>query len=65
MKVKLPVTYEVCGIIEVEADSVESAVKLFEETSDDIPLPYNAEYVDGSFRLSCSDIDDIKDLTMD
>lgn len=55
MKIRLPVTWEVSGFADVEADSIEEAMKTFKETSDDIPLPIESNYVDGSFRLSTND----------
>ena len=60
MKVKLPVTWEVCGFVEVEANSIEDAVAYFNENSDYISLPKESEYVDGSFRLSDEGPDFIK-----
>ena len=60
MKIKLPVTWEAFGIVEIEANSIEEAVKYFNENSDYINMPKNSEYVDGSFRLSESDPDFIK-----
>ena len=60
MKIKLPVTWESFGIVEIEANSIEEAVKYFNENSDYINMPKNSEYVDGSFRLSESDPDFIK-----
>lgn len=51
----LPVTWEVCGFVKVKAKTHEEAIKIFKETSDDIPLPMSASYVDGSFHLSSSD----------
>ena len=52
-KIKLPVTWEVCGMIEVEAESIEDAIKFFANNSDRISLPYDSDYVDGSLDLSC------------
>lgn len=60
MKIKLPVTWEVCGLVEVEANSIEEAVEYFNQNSSDIELPENPEYVDGSFVLSDDDPDYIK-----
>ena len=60
MKIKLPVTWEAFGIVEIEANSIEDAVNYFNENSDYINMPKNSEYVDGSFRLSESDPDFIK-----
>ena len=60
MKIKLPVTWEAFGIVEIEANSIDEAVNYFNENSDYINMPKNSEYVDGSFRLSESDPDFIK-----
>lgn len=51
-KFRLPVTWEVCGFVEVEAESVEEAIEAFERDIDHIPLPDDSEYVDGSFGLT-------------
>lgn len=60
-KVKLPVTWSVCGIVEIEASSIEEAVERFNAEIDLIPLPRDGiAYVDGSFELSSSDLDFIK-----
>ena len=60
MKIKLPVTWEAFGLVEIEANFIEEAVNYFNENSDYINMPKNSEYVDGSFRLSESDPDFIK-----
>lgn len=52
MKIKLPVTWSVCGMIEVEADSISDAMEYFNEHSEHVRLPSECEYVDGSFELS-------------
>ena len=55
-KIKLPVTWEVSGLIEIEASSIEEAMKKFDENINYIPLPtHNGEYVDGSFDLTDRD----------
>lgn len=54
-KIKIPVTWEMSGFVEVNADSIEAGINYFEENSDRIPLPENGEYVDGSFALSCDE----------
>jgi hypothetical protein len=56
MKVTLPVTWSVCGDVVVEAASIEDAVERFDELTDDVPLPDNPDYVDGSFELSTDDL---------
>ena len=57
-KFKLPVTWEMCGVVEIEAESLEAAVDYFNENSDHINLPTGEDviYVDGSFNLSCDEI---------
>ena len=54
---KIPVTWEVCGFVEVEAESMEKAIQKFDqEIADTCDLPQEAEYVDGSFHRSCDDL---------
>lgn len=57
MKIKLPVTWELCGFVEVEAESIEEAVEYFKEHTYAIETPDDPEYVDGSFWLSDEDVD--------
>jgi len=52
-KFKLPVTWEVSGFLEVEAESLKEAIVYFENNSDNLPLPDDFDYVDGSYDLSC------------
>ena len=59
MTVRLPVTWEVSGFVEVEADSIEEAVNIFNRDADYIKLPRDSEYVDASFCLSTEDPDEI------
>ena len=53
--IKLPVTWEMCGFVKVEAPDIESAIEYFNENSDKIPFPDDSEYVDASFALTDSD----------
>ena len=46
---KIPVSWEVYGSVEIDAESVEEAINIFDEQSDDIPLP-EGNYIDGSFK---------------
>lgn len=50
---KIPVEWIMCGEIEVAAETEEDAMRLFKKNIDDIYLPKNGEYVDGSFQISC------------
>lgn len=51
----IPVTWEVCGEIEVETDTLEEAMDAVRMNPDDYSLPKESEYVDGSFALSMDD----------
>lgn len=60
-KQRIAVTWEAAGYIEVEANSIEEAMKKVKENQDNYPLPYDGgEYVDGSFRLSTDDVEEMK-----
>ena len=47
---KIPVEWESYGVIEIEAVDLQQAIKMVE--NDDIPLPDNEEYIDGSFKIN-------------
>ena len=53
--ITLPVTWEVCGFVKVEAHNIEAAIEYFHENSGSIPLPKEFEYVEGSFALTDTD----------
>lgn len=49
----IPVTWEVWGTVQIEAESLEEAIKIFDKEEKEgigYSLPLNSEYVDGSFR---------------
>ena len=56
----LPVTWEECGVVEIEANTIEEAIAYFNENTDDIESPADTNYVDGSFCLSSSDVEKLK-----
>ena len=58
-KWKIPVTWEMCGMVEIEADTLEEAMKIV-ETDMSIGLP-EGEYIEGSFELSTDDEDYIRE----
>lgn len=60
---KIPVTWEVCGEVDIEANSLEEAVEIFKEKMDEVPLPSESYYVDGSFKLTTDNIEEIKVMT--
>jgi len=59
MKYKIPVTWSVEIEMTIEADSLAEAI----EEADNLPLPENAEYIDGSFEINRYIIPYINKLT--
>lgn len=57
---KVAVTWEMCGYVDIDADTMEEAMEKFYEDSDHIKLPANREYVDGSFQLSSEDMEEME-----
>ena len=55
MKINIPVTYEMAGVVTIEADSIKEAMKKFRLNSDNFKLPNNSYYVDGSFEMTSDD----------
>ena len=55
----MPVTWEMCACIEVEADTLDEAMKIAEDPDGKIPLPTNGSYVDGSWTLSTTEREEI------
>lgn len=59
---KIPVTWEVYGTVEIQAETAEKALyiaKEIEHQGEGLPLPTESEYVDGSFEIN-DDIDLVK-----
>lgn len=56
---RLAVTWEMAGYVDVEANTLEEAMEKFREECNYIKLP-NGDYVDGSFRLSTEDVDEME-----
>jgi len=46
---KIPVSWEEYGVVEIEAETLEQAIEIFDKTSDDISPP-EGDYIDGSFQ---------------
>lgn len=57
---KVAVTWEMCGYVDIEAETMEEAMEKFEDESDHIKLPENGDYVDGSFQLSSDDVEEME-----
>lgn len=51
---KIPVTWEMYGTVVIEANNLEEAIKIFDETEADIDLP-ESSYVEDSFRREETD----------
>jgi hypothetical protein len=56
---KIPVTWEVYSTIDVEAETLEEAVAIFDEEEEVYPLPTDPEYIDGSFHRD-PDVEEIR-----
>lgn len=55
---KMPVTWEMCAYINVEADTLDEAMEIVRDDADVIPLPLDgANYIDASWNLSSDDED--------
>ena len=50
-KFSIPVTWEVWDRVEVEAETLEEAIKYVKENIDTIPLGTEPEYIDGSYKI--------------
>ena len=64
-KWKIPVTWEVCGYVYVEADTLVEAMETARDDEGVIPLPTESDYVDGSWRLSETDENFVREMYND
>lgn len=60
---KVAVTWEMCGYVDIEANTMEEAMEKFSKESDYIKLPSNGIYVDGSFKLSSDDVKEMEAMS--
>jgi hypothetical protein len=58
---KIPVVFQMWGLVDVEAETIEEAFKYATEHIPDLPLPEpgKAEYVDDSYQID-GDLDHVK-----
>lgn len=61
---KIPVTWEMAGIVEVDKDefpTIEEAMNYVRDESNPIGLPDREDsvYIDGSWSLSCEDVESV------
>ena len=59
---EVPVTWEMCGMVTVQADTLEEAVEIARDEDGKIPFPDGAYYVDGSWDLSYDDVEEIREI---
>lgn len=57
---KIPVIWEMYSCIQVEADTIEEAMKIAEDPDGIIPLPTDGYYVDESWALSSTSPEEIQ-----
>lgn len=57
---KVAVTWELCGYVEIEAHTMEEAMEKFKRDADFISLPTDGSYVDGSFQLTSNDAEEME-----
>ena len=62
---KIPVTWEVCGYVYVDADTLVEAMETARDDEGIIPLPDDNDYVDGSWRLSETDENFVREMYND
>ena len=62
---KIPVTWEVYGTVEVEANTLEEAIDIARDEEGALPLPDESDYVDGSWRVTEEDAEAIRSLYND
>ena len=54
---KVPVVFQMYGHVEIDANSIDEAIKLVENDHGDQPLPTDADYVEGSFEIDYEGVD--------
>lgn len=59
---RVAVTWEMSGYIDVDADTMTEAIKKVREDSDNYSLPSENYYVDGSFRPVTDDADEMETI---
>ena len=57
---KVAVTWQMCGYVDIPAKTMKEAMEIFERDCDYIKLPTDGEYVDGSFELSADDVESME-----
>ena len=47
----IPVTVEMAGMVAIQAETAEEAIKIAEDHIDELPIPSVKEYIDGSYEI--------------
>lgn len=63
MKHKIAAYWQMSATIEVEADSLEDAIRIVNEP--EFPLPTNSDYVEGSFQIDVDSTIDANQQILD
>ena len=58
----IPVCWKVFSTIKVRSATLGKALQHVQEDPDDMPLPTDTDYVDGSFGPSTNDVEEIRQL---
>lgn len=53
---RIPVVYQMAGVVEVEANTLAEAIRIAEDPNEEIPLPDDGEYLDGSWEVATYDM---------
>lgn len=62
---RIPVTWEECSVVKVEANTLKEAMEIAYDEKGEIPLPSDGNYVDGSWSLTESDTEIVRELYND
>ena len=62
---RIPVTWEECGIVKIEAKTLKEAMEIAYDEKGEIPLPSDGSYVDGSWSLTECDTEIVRELYND
>lgn len=54
---RIPVSYEMAGVVKVQANTLEEAIKIAADEAEEIPLPDDADYIPGSWLVAHDDVD--------
>lgn len=61
----IPVSFEMCGMLAIKADSAEEAISLAKTHIDELPIPTVKNYIDGSYQLATDDVEIVNLYTDD